>query len=84
MKFATHGNGKGLDDLYIMPESGLEREALRHVIGTMKKNGYIIDTFTGSKGSDFAGILCYDVPMGEWMQESIETAVKHYMEGGSK
>lgn len=74
MKFSTHGNGNGLDDLYILPESSIEFEKL---VGWAKQNNIRLLGFMGNvKGSDWYGKAGFEIPFGESFQEKIEESIK--------
>lgn len=71
MKFNSHGNGNGLNDLYILPESEEEK---RKVIAYLKANckGYQY-SFSNIEGQDWYGKMFIEVPFGESLREAIKS-----------
>lgn len=69
MKFDKHGNGNGMDDLYVLPESKAERDAIilfLHSIGrsfSMKHS--TVD------GQDWYGKTFIEIHFGEHLQTAI-------------
>lgn len=74
MQFDNHGNGNGLNDLYVLPESKFEREV---VIGFLRrKQVYFQLSFGDVEGSDWYGKSFLEIPFMSSMQPELEDAVK--------
>jgi hypothetical protein len=70
MKYSTHGNGNGLNDLYILPETQAERHNLQSLA---KTNGWNYGwCFSDVKGQDWHGKQFMEIPFGECRRVEIE------------
>ncbi len=74
MKHGKHGNGNGLDDLYLAFEFNAENEALCKVKHFLKSKGFCFNHFVGE--SDFKGMNCIEIPGGECLLHEIEKLTK--------
>lgn len=77
MRFSTHGNGNGLDDLYVMPESTEDREKIKEVVKQARdageiwpKNGHWCRSDVPE--SDWYGRMFYEIPFGESLRARFE------------
>lgn len=60
MKFDTHGNGNGLNDLYVLPESNDE---LRDIIKFLESIGQTFQmSYVNVKGHEWYGKSFLDIP----------------------
>jgi hypothetical protein len=67
MKFSSHGNGNGLNDLYILPETDKERELIKKFV--KEKDIRSMNTFIG-QADEWKGKVCFEIPFGEgWKNE---------------
>lgn len=70
MKYDTHGNGNGLNDLYILPESSAERHNLQSLA---KTNGWDYSWyFSDVEGHKWHGKQFMEIPFGERHKPTIE------------
>jgi hypothetical protein len=69
MRFDTHGNGNGLDDLYILPEN--EDEKVKVVFFLMENHRGFQYSRSNVKGQDWYGKTFIDIPFGESLREAI-------------
>lgn len=67
MKFQTHGNGNGLDDLYILPESEEEKKHIKKVLEAQMM--YYSWTVSNVRGQEWFGKGFFDVPFGEFLKD---------------
>ena len=70
MKFDTHGNGNGLDDLYILPEN--MEEKVKVVYFLMGKHWNFYYSQSNVEGNEWYGKTFIDVPFGESLKKEIE------------
>lgn len=69
-QFSTHGNGKGLNDLYILPSSPEEADK---IINFLKQSDRSFQwSVANVKGHDWYGKRFIEVPFGESLQSQIE------------
>jgi hypothetical protein len=69
MKFASHGNGNGLNDLYILPESEKEKDLIKSFI---KKNDIKSSSMFYAHGDEWENKLAFEIPFGEgWKKELV-------------
>ncbi len=79
MKFDKHGNGNGLDDLYVLPETDKERDK---IIAYLKSINHSYEwSFSNVEGQDWYGKRFLDIPFGECLREEIATLTKTKEEG---
>jgi hypothetical protein len=69
MKFDKHGNGHGLDDLYVLPET---QEELEKVVAFLKGKGRSFSFFRSTVSGAWEGKMAIDVPFGESLKPEIE------------
>lgn len=74
MKTATHGNGNGLDDLYILPDDHAEAERITQYLFSrgMPHHWSASDV----EGQDWYGRRFIEIPFGEGMESVIRAAVE--------
>jgi len=73
MKTATHGNGNGLDDLYILPDDEKERQ---RIADYLKSRGIRYNwSFSDVEGQDWHGRHFFELPFGEGLLGVIQQAV---------
>ena len=70
MKFDKHGNGNGLDDLYILPES--DEEKVKIVFFLMENHRGFHYSRSDVKGQDWYGKTFIEVPFGESLRDAIK------------
>jgi hypothetical protein len=63
MKTATHGNGRGLDDLYILPDSPEEARKITDYVRSI--NCSYSWSVSDVKGQDWYGKAFIEIPFGE-------------------
>ena len=63
MRLATHGNGNGFDDLYILPENELERKQILKFLKTRCTMSYQW-SISDVKGQEWFGKKFIEVPFG--------------------
>lgn len=74
MQFATHGNGRGLDDLYVLPDT---QEESRKIWEYLRDNGISFSlTRSDVRGQSWFGKYFFDVPFGEGHKAEILAAVE--------
>lgn len=70
MKFDKHGNGNGLDDLYVLPESPTERQYLQSYVNETKRS---YEWTRGDvKGSEWYGKDFMILPFGQCLKMYIQ------------
>lgn len=69
MTFSTHGNGHGLDDLYIMPDSEQEANLVLDYLTGLRKSGRLSSYIVCSK-------KFIEIPFGESFKSEIEELIK--------
>ena len=70
MKFDQHGNGCGLDDLYVLPED--KKERLRIAEYLKGKGVHFEYNYSNIKGQDWYGKIFIIIPFGENMRSEME------------
>ena len=75
MKYATHGLGNGLNDLYILPENNQEKEIILSVI---KSRGVPLWQWSYSyvKGQSWYGKQFIEIPFAEYLLPIIADAIR--------
>ena len=74
MKVVTHGNGNGLNDLYILPENDKER---KHIPLIVKALGHECNLcYSDVKGQEWYHKWFIEVPFGECHLEDIKKALE--------
>jgi hypothetical protein len=69
MKFEQHGNGNGLDDLYVLPES----DEWGKVIDYLDANGIrFTRSFSDVQGQDWYGKQFIEIPFRCDLREALE------------
>lgn len=76
MQFHTHGNGKGMNDLYILPENDYEVLKLRDWLALDKARYMSKISFSDVKGQPWFGRAFIEIPFGEPMKEEIQEYCK--------
>lgn len=73
MKTTTHGNGNGLDDLYILPDNEQERQ---RIADYLKSIGIRYEwSFSDVEGQDWHGKHFFELPFGEGLLGVIQQSV---------
>lgn len=73
MKTATHGNGRGINDLYILPDNEQERQ---RIADYLKSRDILYEwSFSDVEGQDWHGRHFFDLPFGEGLLGVIQQAV---------
>lgn len=78
MQFENHGNGHGMNDLYVLPECTREFDALVQVIRELRdKVGFFLAAWERSDiaGQDWYGKTFLEIPFGQGFKDAIETRV---------
>lgn len=78
MKFDTHGNGNGLDDLYVLPETteefkALQRYAAAALIQQRMGNYSAPHCKWFAASGDWAGRLALEIAFGASLRSEIES-----------
>ena len=74
----THGNGNGLNDLYIACDTHAETELVRRIA---KRLGVKLRRFSPNPESDWVGKKCFDIPFREDLREHFKLITRSdYME----
>lgn len=74
MQYDKHGNGKGFDDLYILPETEEEKN---RVVEYLKRNNLNFSwRVSNVKGNDWYRKRFIDVPFCESWRKDIEKVMK--------
>jgi len=69
MKLSSHGNGNGLNDLYI----GFENEREKSVVcDYLRKRKIFFKFFNPNEKSDFAGYRCIEIPFRQDIASELE------------
>lgn len=72
MKTTTHGNGRGLDDLYILPDDASEWS---QIVGYLKSRSIAYQhSLSDVEGQDWFGKQFIEIPFGEGLRSCIEQA----------
>ncbi len=73
MRTATHGNRRGLDDLYILPETEQEAQAIQDWLNDKGRSW----TFSQSDipGQDWQSKWFFDIPFGEPLLDELSAAL---------
>lgn len=71
MKFNTHGNGNGLNDLYVLPESKDEEKAIINHLNKIGR-GYRF-SFSDVMGQSWYGQTFIEITFGESLQKELES-----------
>ena len=73
MEYSTHGNGNGLNDLYLAfePTEWNEIAAVKHFL---KSKGYRFGYFVGD--GDFKGKICIKISFGECLKSEIKQLIE--------
>jgi hypothetical protein len=74
MQTSTHGNGRGLNDLYILPDDSEESEKITDYL--QKREIPYSWSFSDVAGQEWYGKRFIDIPFGESLLGVIEQAVK--------
>lgn len=80
MRFATHGNGHGLNDLYCLPDNLDEKDVLslirRHHHRERQKGnlGHLQCDWFSAQG-DWHGRLAFEISFGESLRPEIEKVI---------
>ena len=74
MQHSTHGNGKGLDDLYLLPETDQEKDQIKQFLDATNLNYYT--SYSNVKGHGWYGKRFFEIPFSESLLPQIEEAVK--------
>lgn len=69
MKFDTHGNGNGLDDLYILPETFTEFQKIQKYLQENKIS--FVKTYSDVKGHDWFGKTFFLAAFAESHKDTI-------------
>lgn len=76
MKTHTHGNGNGLDDLYILPDNhGEQRVITRWLLDHGIRYQW---SYSNVEGQDWHGSHFIEIPFGERHAEGLQ----HHLENG--
>lgn len=78
MKTNTHGNGNGLNDLYILPDDDQERQRITDYLDS--RGIHYQWSFSDVEGQDWFGKRFIELPFGEGLLGVIQQAVSgpHY------
>lgn len=69
MRTDTHGNGNGLNDLYILPNNPKEKERITNYL---KSIDCLFTTVRSDvKGHAWFGLYFIDIPFGEYLESRI-------------
>ena len=70
MKFDAHGNGKGLNDLYILPDNPDESKKILDYLKSINQKYYFF--VSDVKGNDWYRKAFISIPFGEALRLEIE------------
>jgi hypothetical protein len=70
MKYSSHGNGNGLNDLYLLPETEDERKKVKDFLN--EKGIEFTTWYSDVKGQDWYGKNFIDVIFGEYLKPELE------------
>lgn len=74
MQTNKHGNGNGLDDLYILPDSPQEGE---RIVSYLRKVGHSFSwSYSDVEGQSWHGKRFIEIPFGESLLDAIREACK--------
>jgi hypothetical protein len=69
MKTSSHGNGNGLNDLYVLPESNDEKRSIELFLNNNKID--YINTYSDVEGQEWHGKAFIEIPFGETYKRRI-------------
>lgn len=69
MQFYKHGNGNGLDDLYCLPETQVEKERLVKYLKDINHSYYVY--LSNVEGQSWYRKYFFDIPFGDSLKEEI-------------
>lgn len=73
MKTSTHGNGRGLNDLYILPDDAAEGDC---IVRYLKARGMGFQwSHSDVEGQEWYGKRFIEIPFGEGMESVIRDAL---------
>lgn len=74
MKTATHGNGNGLNDLHILPESADEWDKIADYLKSIGQRAEL--SKADVQGHEWFGRWFFDIPFGESLEPEIRAVLQ--------